>query len=262
MWIALAATALGQVCPATRASLADAVSTADRAFADMDPAAFAEASAGLDARVDCLAERLTPEDAAGVHRVKAFAAFVAEDGPATEAALRAMLACAPSSALPEGVAPPGAPLDLALGAARAAGPGPSSPLAQPRGFELVVDGVPGGDLPAERPIVLQRAQGARVESAAWVAAGAELPAWARDPVSATPARRPRWLLVAAGASAVASGGAYALAWVERRRFDDPETPMEDLAGLRARTDALVVVSAVFGGAAVGAGSAAVATWSR
>jgi len=258
-------------CPADTQELSTEVQAAGAAFSAMDLDGFVAARARAAEDLVCLAEPLTPPDAAAYHRMEALAAFLERDSDGVVTAFRAALSVQPAYELPTSMSPPGHPLHTLYQAARDAPTAEPLAMLVPPGATVNVDGLQSTTRPADRPAVLQLvAHDGAVLWSGFVKTGAELPEWPEvelppaptlAPLPVTemppPVRRTSVpLLVSAGAVALASGGMYVAARTSRARFDDPETPFEDLEGIRRRTNTLETGSQVAGVAAVGMGVAA------
>jgi hypothetical protein len=99
----------------------------------------------------------------------------------------------------------------------------------------------------------------------FVPAGDATPAWGPLPLEVERARRRRVTLVTiAGAGALGSGALYAGAWASRARFNDTDAatavPDNELAGVRARTNALTLTSAGVGVATLAVTGLLAFTW--
>jgi hypothetical protein len=146
-------------------------------------------------------------------------------------------------------------------------------VAAPPGTVAWVDGRRGVDRPADRPAIVQIvAASGEVRWSGWLDPAGPDPDWTgyADPAGVTtaaapaphahrahPARVP--FAVAAGGAAVASGALYALALSTRATFDDPDTPLADVDGLRDRANTEVWASAGTAILAVGLGTVVVFT---
>lgn len=259
--------------PSTTTDLAEALTAADTAFVSMDLPGFERARDRAEQHLLCLAEPLFPADAAAFHRLQALASFVGEDAAGAEAAFRASTAVQPGFVLPQRLAPDGHPLREAYEAARALPASELSPLVQPDGRVLYVDGSRADQRPSERPYVLQALEGSgAVAHTAWLPPTAPVPDWATAPTPSAPipapvprartARTPRTpLLVVSGVAVAGAGGLYGLAWASRASWADEATPLENLDGLRARTNTATVAAGALAGAGIGLGGVAlVVAW--
>lgn len=256
-------------CPADTDAFSASVDAASAAFAAMDVEGFSSRQARADADLACLEEPLTRSDVAAYHRMSGMSAFLQRDREGAVAAFRAALAVQPAFELPASIAPEGHPLRALYEQAAVATDADPVAVLVPRGATLLVDGQRSTTRPVDRPALLQLLgpDGAVLWSGR-VDAGAVLPAWPEVPevegvaeaLPVAPMPAPRKvsipLLSGAGVAVVAAGGLYAGAWASRAAYDDPDTPFEDLDGLRTRTNTLTTASQVTAVTAVGLGVAA------
>jgi len=142
-------------CPATAADLATAVNASESAFSAMNIQTFGQARGEAIEMVDCLEEQLPPANVASLHRMQAFASFVAQDDSNTLARFRSALALQPGYRLPSSIAPEGSPLQILYQQAHQAEPSASLPVRPPNGTSLYVDGQLATAAPTERPFLLQ-----------------------------------------------------------------------------------------------------------
>lgn len=254
--------------PTTTADVVEGLMRADAAFVGMDLGAFEAARQDAHDALRCLDEPLSAVDAAWLHRVEALAAFLTEDAPLARRAFQSSLSIQPAYRLPERIAPAGNPLAVLYEEAGALPASATEALPAPPSVDLFVDGARSEDRPVERPFVLQgiERRGA-VQGTVWLAGADPLPGWAQAPLEPPPSlakqrRRPHLPLLIAGGTALAAGGAsYGAAWAYRGKYLDKATPMEDLEGLRARTNTATVVAGVLGGVGLGVtGTALVIPW--
>lgn len=241
--------------PTKAADVAASVTIAQLAFASLDADGFADAAGLARDALPCLVEPLTPFDAAAFHGLMALAAFSDGKDEETVEWFSAAEATVPNFTLPAVIAPPGGPVDALLVRARALPPGAMEPV-PPYDGRVLIDGSPGIVRPTERPCVLQlvRPDGTVARSYA-LPPRAPLPAWELPP---TPIRRfiPKLrekpsvpFALAAGGTALAAGGLYALGGVWHGQYLDPATPYEDLTGLETQTNAALGASIALGVAA-------------
>ncbi len=253
--------------PVTARAFHQVVSAADTAYGQMDLEGFQAARAEARSMIPCLAEPLSPAQAAGFHRLQAMGDFLARDHAGAVAALRALAAAAPGYELSEELAPPGHPMQLYYDIARGSVSADPVPLPTTEGEWVRIDGAAATERPVDRPYLYQSFEGeGRVTASTLVPAGQLPPGFELGgPPPPGPSDRVRtartlgW--VSLGTAAVA-GGLYLGARSSAARFWDPSTPTEDLDGLRTRTNALGWTSAGLGVAAFGTGGAAllVGTW--
>mgnify|MGYP000595298869 CR=1 FL=1 len=264
MLILLAAALAQAACPeaTTATDLVTAVGRADGTFAAMDLGGFQRAREEVLTAVICLDEVITPADAAAAHRVEALDAFVDDEEGRGLGAFAASLSIQPGFKLSTRIAPDGHPLRDWFERARLRADGAPLPMAPPRDGLLYVDEVRSQERPAARPAIVQLVDGGgAVAWTSYVEQGGALPTYevgrrtARDP-SKRRVNVP--MLVTSGVLLVASGAMYGAAVSTRGRFDDPNTPYEDLSGLRATSNGLVIAASGTAAAGLGFGITAVA----
>lgn len=267
-------------CPEpTRAdAVLRSLSTAEVAFAAMNESEFAAAVNQARAALTCLAEPLAPPDAAQMHRVEAYSAFLAGDAERTRLHFAAALSREPSYSLARSLAPEGHPLRAAFEDARQAPPAQLAPLAAPAEGSLLVDGARAADYPLNRPFILQlQAADGSITWTAQLAAGQALPDYPRGRRGAQEPNgqvvvlqvqdRPWALVGGAALGALTAGVLYRAAAGAEERFLDPSgctvdpepCYQEDLRALRVN-HGLVLGSAALGVTAVGLGVTAVVRW--
>lgn len=215
---------------------------AQLAMGSLDAAGFSSAVAQARAALSCLAEPLTPLDAAGYHGLEALSAFA--DGQPEEAvrAFASAVATVPGFRLPSVIAPEGGDLDVLLARAKALPPSEVQALPPYDGI-LFVDGVRALTRPVARPCVLQLIGGdGRARSTYYLRGTDPLPSWDPPPtlllrLLPEPRARPSVpFALAAGSTALVAGGLYALGGMAHAEFANPATPYEDLAGLQTQTN--------------------------
>lgn len=174
-------------CPATASDLSVAVNASEAAFSAMNLEAFEQARTDALEMLPCLEEQLPPANVASLHRMQAFAAFVAQDDPSAIARFRAALGLQAGYRLPSSIAPEGSPLQLLYGRANQAEPSPTQPFHSPTDISLYVDGLLSTSAPTEIPYLLQvLAVDGAVSWSGYLEPGAPLP----DLVIAPPAPEP------------------------------------------------------------------------
>ena len=298
MWIA---TARAQECGAssTTADLQDAIEEAQVRLAELDIAAFKEATHGIERLVPCLRESLPAHLAAEVHRTRAILLFGERD-PSSSWVFAAARAIEPGYAFPTTLIPEGNPVREAYGRVDLS-EGKTVAVPPPASGHLQFDGTSALERPIRWPTIVQvfDATG-RVAVTAYLAPSDPLPPYpvstapvAAAPVPVPPApgttadsataastrppppaplprvRPPRTpaehplrlpLVMGAGAAAVTSGVLYGVAGMSHAAFESESTADEDLSALRSRTNGLIVASALTGTAAIGLGVGAAVTW--
>lgn len=215
-------------------AISSLVSTAETAFRHMDATLFEQASAELDRTLACQTEPLSAIQVAAYHRVRALAAFFAEDEPSTVLAFQAALATMPGYVLPQEIAPDGHPLRKLFDDAKLFSAGEAFELPEPVDGWVTVDGTRTRTAPAARPFVFQWLSSAgQVRETQYVSVGTPVPTYAVAPVpsvdldSDTTVTRPKRehkvsaALVGAGLAVGAlAGGAYGGAFALRGQYDD------------------------------------------
>jgi len=248
------------VTPVSARDLVVVVTQGDAAFSALDDEQFAAARQEAEAMVPCLAEPLSPGDAALLHKLGALGAFVDRDDAAAVAAFRSLVLASPGYALPESLAPEGHPLRTHFAVAEGMVVVPGSQLPAPVAGRVYVDGRPADEAPAGRPWVFQHIDEAgAVLDSALVAAGEDAPAFENTGLPVAAGVRPgvhRPLALTAGAAALASGVLYLSARGTADRFWDPTTETSELEALRTRTNTLGWLSAGAAVVAVGTGAGA------
>ncbi|MBN1335025.1 MAG: hypothetical protein JXB39_03595 [Deltaproteobacteria bacterium] len=281
--LVLLAPAVACDAPATRADLVDALERAEEAWSTLDRMGFDTAWEAARERIDCLVEPILPEEARLVHRIQACAFALARDDAAARAAFASILAVDPTWELPAAMAPPTHRLRIAFEAARSRPRDPRRAVRAPRGGTILVDGLPSGDVPVLRPVIVQALDGdGRVSATGLLEPGAPAPVGLEpyvsgpftlhepiSPVEPTlPAQAPRNgtlrhpaavpLLVAAAVSTLAAGGLYAGAAVQADRMETGEIPCADLDTARSHVNGLVVGSGIAALVGMGTGAAGIA----
>lgn len=213
----------------------------------------------------CLADPLSPSQAAAVHLIEGLHAWLREAPDQTYRSFWAAYASNPPFRLPSTLSVPGS--ELADVEVRAMGSGPPARRAieGAEGRGLVVDGKLSNLLPTELPAVVQGLSQDEVTGAqatVWTVyhlPGDPLPTFSSAPAEA--ARGARWRGVTGGlacGAGVAGGVAGALGLVARAKGEDAVGAggeVEDLDGMK-RAVRLYAGAAGVGGAAVGLAGAA------
>lgn len=237
----------------------DALDAAETALLALDVEGFRAGLARAEAILPCVRDRLEPSVIAEVHRLWGLRAFGDRD-PLAPAAFAAARRLEPAWRFPEALIPTGSPV---LEAYTALDPSDRAtlPLDPPAHGELLVDGRAQLERPQDWPVLVQHLTPEGVGFTAYLRPGAPLPAYeVARPLAAT--RRNR-LAVGAGSALLLGGALYGLALHGHARYLDVEDrPVPDyrLPGLRTRTNALVVASAVTTLAAAGTGVAVAMAW--
>lgn len=260
--------------PRATADLVAGLETARQAYSDLDLEAFRDAVYGVRLVLPCVAEPITPHDAAEVHRFEGLLGFVERDAERSARAFASARAIEPNYRFPESLVPAG---NGALVDYTAVDPdtGARERVPPPLDGRILFDGEPGTLRPSDFPTVVQLVDGSGiVTDTAYLWPGEPLPAYAprpvaarddvlqpdpKSPTSAVGALRTgpnRSLLTGAAFTGVAAAGLYAGAFVVNRRYDSDQTDLDQLGALRAVNNSLVVASGAAAGVAFGLGTTA------
>lgn len=214
--------------------MASLVSAAETAFTHMDADLFERASTELDRVLACQTEPLTAIQVASFHRVRALAAFFAENEPGSVLSFQAMLATMPGYELPADIAPEGHPLRRSFDQAKLFSAGDTFELPAPADGWVTVDGIRTRTAPAARPFVFQwLGSSGAVRETQYVTVGTPVPTYAVATAPTTPVdldvgpstgrSKPRVntaLLGTGLALGAASAGLYGGAFVFRKQYDE------------------------------------------
>lgn len=252
-------------CPETQdsQSLLNAMAAAEASFASMNSTAFADSVATMREILPCVNTPLGTLEAAEVHQIEAYDAFLRRHEDEVVLHFAAMQHSAPAALLPEAIAPQGHPLRVLWDSATLLLPPETTAAPPPRDAALRIDGVPTRERPTDLPALVQLiADDGAVRWTVLVDPGEPLPAYERDLIPDPPAPRgkPVGLVLGAAGSAVVAGALWGFAEASERSFQDENTPYADLGGLRKQTNGLLVGSAAAGAMAVGLGVYAVVRW--
>lgn len=233
------------------------IEQADQAFLDADADAFRLADDSVTEQVVCLSSAVTPDLAAAIHRTSGVRAFLDRDIERAEIRFAASRRLMPTYSWPESLIPAMHPLRDAY-SERDIERVTDQPLPAPRRGVVAFDGHLGAGRPMGLPTLFQiiRQDGTAAQSVVL------------QPFDDTPEYqtgggfRVRPTTVVAIGAAVLAGAFYAGAADQRRRYDDLDTPYEDLDGIRSRVVGLTISSAALGGLALGSGVAAIVPQNR
>jgi len=264
-------------CPTTRATTADLVAALDEvklAYTDVEPEAFRAAAEKARSVVPCLSDAIGHHVAAELHRTEGLAAFVDRNPERASLAFAAARSLEPEFEFPTSLVPEGHPVARAYEDAQWTDERIS--LVAPKHGHLAFDGREGLGRPAEQPTVVQLFdEDGQVDDTAYLWPGDPMPAY--TPGDPTPAHAPgeagatvamddtsgkhraRNWWIGAGASALAAGVFYGANKVVHDKYEDPDTPVDQLDDLRTANNALSVASGVSLAGAVGLGVTAVVT---
>ncbi|MCB9777090.1 MAG: hypothetical protein H6742_00835 [Alphaproteobacteria bacterium] len=271
LWVGLALSGTARAAceqPVSAGQVAQELSVADAAFADLDEQTFRQSVAHVRAMLPCLSEPLNSSQAGSYHKIEAFSAFLDRDHAAAVQSFRSMLAASPGFKLSDLIAPDGHPLRTDFEIAQGLPPVPGRPLPAPVEGRVQIDGRTTDEAPTTLPFVLQRVgDDGAVYSTDLVEVGASLPAW--ESVPERPGRSPDGsvrrkatgpLAATAVVAGVTSAALYGVSHAKSRAFWDPATADADLEGLRKQTNGAAYGAVGAGIVAVGAGAAALVTF--
>ena len=214
-------------------SFLTSVGTAQQAVAELDREGLVSGFLQARQKLPCVGGELSKRAVASYHRLGAMVSFVEGD---REMALRLFSRARelqPGYALPTRVAPSGHPLALLYEEAAGFDQGEVQEGTPPPGGHLNVDGVPNGSRPiaVESFVQVWGGDGELMRSI-YVPAGVDLPdyggfgAGGHSEVAAGPGRP---MLMAGGGALLGSAALFALATIERSRFDSDEWLQEQAA---------------------------------
>lgn len=272
LMVALARAECGSGAPVGVSGLDQELLKAEGAFVDLDIEGFLATSDRIRAELPCMNEVVPPTVAARLHRVEGLRRFGERDVDDVRA-FAAARAADPQATLPPEMAPPGSQLLADFGAMDTSA-GDVVPLAEPIEAVLWLDGQVATTRNVGRPTLAQLVGvDGGVRWTSYVAHAAPLPPYEAiplpepeppplpEPVTVVVHRSPRIpLAIATAATVVAAGVTYGVGASSRSAWLDPETPDADLAGLKATTNTMAVVSTASGVAALGLGTLLVVTW--
>ncbi len=241
IWLAVAAWAADCPHPTLPSQVEQRLDEAEGAYVELDERRFLALTDQLLVATPCLGEVLPVPTTARLHRAVALRLFATrrDDALASLAAARTL---APQLGV-DGFVADSHPLAEAW---RQAPVEATSRVPLPKGVSLWFDGTVGGERPDERTTLLQVSTDDVVTTTALLFPSDPLPDYPHVP----PARRP--LQIAAAGSALAAIGAFTLASVSARQFDQPGYSASELEELQRRTNASVIASAALGAGALGA----------
>ncbi|MCK6506750.1 hypothetical protein L6R53_25835 [Myxococcota bacterium] len=245
---------------ATTAALVVVLEDAEAAYGRLELEAFQSATDEAASMIPCLEAVVPRATAARYHRVQGLRAWLVRDEERAQQTFLAARLIERAYRFPVELVPEEHPTRQAY-MAMALDQVVTEPVAVPEGASLVVDGRETGERPVNLPALLQLVDGeGALRWSVYADPGTALPPWPLDLV-AEPQARDRWrapLILGSVGAAVVSGTLVGLAGSAAQRYADPATPVDQLDGLRARTNGLLVGASVAGG--VAAGAAVGAAW--
>lgn len=254
LWAWSSAAAAQCVDGATTAALVVVLEDAEAAYGRLALDAFQAATDEAASMIPCLEAVVPRATAARYHRVQGLRAWLVRDEDRAQKAFLASRVIERAYRFPMELVPEEHPTRQAF-MALALDQVVTEPVTVPGGAALVVDGRETVERPVNLPALLQLvdAEGG-LRWSVYADPGTELPPWPVDLAVVAPLRDP-WrvpLVVGSAGAALVSGTLVGLASISAGRYDDPATPADQLDGLRARTNGLLVGASVAGGVAAGA----------
>ena len=236
-------------------AVTEAVSRARTAFQLVDLQGLKERDTEAVEALRCLSELLTPDEIAELHRIHGIRLFADRDPSHGVLAFAAARAIHPKYEFPPEFLAPANPIRKAYDAAE---PGEATDVSAPPAGTLFFNGVEALVRPGKQAVVLQQ-----VDDSGVVRATDYL--WPADPMPAYVVQPPRTpgvgkatvLGASAGAAALASAGLCLVAGIKHAQYQSPDTPYDELDGLRGSVNTSVVACSFFGAAALGLGTGAV-----
>lgn len=273
MLLTLLSLAWGADCPQPAAStdLTASIAEAEATIARLDIAAFKEATDRLDALLPCLEDPVTRNVAASVHRFKGIRAFADRDLEAATVMFRAGRVLEPGFAFPDDLIPPGNPIRTAYEQVDYGEPKFETLPTPDGGGYVQLDGRSTNQRPLTWATLFQRFDGSgALADTAYLLPDTPSPAYPvqvgevpvvvpyDDPVIVD--KKPVALLGATIGGAVATGLLYGGSGLARARFDNRNTPDDQLDGAADATNALFIASAITGTATLGLGVGVALRW--
>lgn len=260
-------------CPGavTSADLTAALDAAKIAYGNLDVTEFRAAMTRVDASLPCTSEELTPHVAAEVHRFEGLLGFLDRARDRSLTAFAAARSIEPNYRFPESLVPVGNPV---LADYDALDPDSSQPMrvGEPVAGRILFDGVEVAARPRNFPTLLQLVdEDGAVTTTTYLWPGEALPTYAAREVTVANAGPPvagralagglktgpnTGMMAGAVTSAVVAGLLYGGAAVVHGRYQDSETSIDSLDGLRTVNNSLVLASGASAALAVGLGTSA------
>ncbi|MBI4714236.1 hypothetical protein HY771_03585 [Candidatus Uhrbacteria bacterium] len=252
------------ICPSpvSASELRQAAIQGENAFSDMNVAELLQqAQRAREQIVVCVAEPISPSDAAAFHRLMALDAFTRHNDARVIAEFHAARRLEPGYELPESIAPVGHRLNELYARAANEDDGLPESVFAPEGGYAIVGGVRNAPRLSSTPLVIQvyGPKDVWIETR-YIQLGEKLPVWGKNVygvtakdlgLDTTPTwKKPAPWYIVAGVSTLVAGTFYALALREKSFFNAQSTPDSDLPGYRDRANA-------FGWTAVGTAGLAV-----
>jgi len=236
----------------------------ERAFANIDLPALTRAREMALDTLPCLAAPITPEVAAGFHRMMAMAAFTAGDEPLVLAEFHAARRLDPGYAIPREVVPAGHPLvrlyDQSVEASSE--DRELEAVIPPLCGTVVVDGTPQGLRPRGLSALLQVYQAdGQLTRTTHLLPSDPTPRYGPVPLELEQQKkRRRGLLAATGTTALVAGALYTRAVIGEQQFQDTTNSLPDPRQEKATNNAYFWGGVGVGTVSVGLGVFTTLTW--
>ncbi len=207
------------------------------AFAEMEVIEFETARNDAHAKVACLSNIVAPLDVALFHRMEMLYAFTQKEKSIFGGHAQAAHLAAPSLSLAgQKLINDGHPIHQWNSFAIEQVIGMPQELAVPKSGLIFIDGTSRDSVPSDLPYLFQYVVNEQVVLSQFVVLEEGVPVY---PFFEDPTIRfglePRYAWVSAGLTTVAMG-ATGIAYVNERRFWNPETSRDDLSSLRTKTN--------------------------
>lgn len=250
---------------ATASELQLAIDAAQASWADLEFETFVKNTDKIRGMVPCLSEELIRPHAARLHRFEGLRAFVDEDTEAAKAAFAASRTIEPNYRFPTSIVPEGNPVHEVYDAKEAREPAQET-IGAPKEGRIQLDGSLSLQRNTDLPMVVQLFddEGA-VTTTTYVHPGEPLPAYDALPIGASGGynydgtgkalRVP--LGVGAALTGVAAIGLYSVAVSKKSKWNNDDTPMDELDALRTTANTFGAAGIGVGVVAVGLGTGAV-----
>lgn len=234
-------------------ALSARVEQAEKQLGDLDSDGFLQKTNDLSVRVECLAEALSPVQAAELHRTFGLRAYLGQQTEDAKDAFSSARAADPDYVYPFWLVPERHEIRELYGAAE-----PDLavlPVLPAKSGSLRFDGVEGTERPMFRPTVVQVFDDeGQVQASAWLRPTDALPPYEEarpvlPPLIGASRTARTTLLVSSGVAVVTAGAAYGLSGLANSRFRDA-TDRESLFSTQRSANTFVYTSAISGGVAV------------
>lgn len=252
--------ALANDCPeaaaATSADLAATLEAAEASYATLDVDGFVGASERALGQVDCVTDPIPRSLAAAFHRIQGLRAFADRDTVGARRWFAAARTIEPGYSFPEAIVPVGNPVLVDYIAIDLAG-GTTGPL-KPGAGRLTIDGRDAEERPLSWPAILQIYD---AEGAVWdtelLRPGEPTPSYPRKAK-----RVGQGFAIASGAATFVSLLYLGSAWDARAKWGSDDTPYDQLAEYRDKTNRRSAMSGLLFTTGLGLGVTAAITWDK